>query len=131
MATTYFIDSNVFIEYTSRKFSGLAEQKLDDIFNGEFHYAIISRIEILGYDKISVEDIKNLTSFLNFGKQHNVEMSICEKVIEMRRSVSKKNTPDLIIAGTAIANNLVLLTNNVKDFKNIPGLEIENPWDWK
>ncbi len=33
---------------------------------------------------------------------------------------------DLLIAGFAAINGLCLVTNNIKHFKNIPGLEIEN-----
>ncbi|MDA3941728.1 MAG: type II toxin-antitoxin system VapC family toxin [Spirochaetia bacterium] len=33
---------------------------------------------------------------------------------------------DLLIASTAIANNLILATCNYKDFKDIPGLKVEN-----
>ena len=35
---------------------------------------------------------------------------------------------DLFIAATAIYNDLTLVTNNTKHFKNIPLLELEN---WK
>jgi len=35
---------------------------------------------------------------------------------------------DLCIAATAIYNDLVLVTNNIKHFKNIPLLQLEN---WK
>ena len=35
---------------------------------------------------------------------------------------------DLLIAATAIYNDLTLVTNNTKHFKNIPNLKIEN---WK
>jgi tRNA(fMet)-specific endonuclease VapC len=42
----------------------------------------------------------------------------------------KKGTPlddiDLLIAGVAIANNLVLITHNQKHFSKIEGLELEN-----
>ena len=34
---------------------------------------------------------------------------------------------DLFIAATAISNNMILITHNTKDFKNIPGLMLE---DW-
>jgi predicted nucleic acid-binding protein len=131
MAAPYLIDSNVFIEYTSKKFSGLAEQKLDDIFNNQFHYSIISRMEVLGYGKASPNELQNLSYFLSFGIIHEVGLLICDKVIEMRRALTKKNTPDLIIAATAMVNNCTLLTNNTKDFKNIPGLNFETPWDWQ
>jgi tRNA(fMet)-specific endonuclease VapC len=33
---------------------------------------------------------------------------------------------DLLIASTALTHNLILVTNNVKHFKRINGLEIEN-----
>lgn len=33
---------------------------------------------------------------------------------------------DLLIASIALANNLVLLTNNEKEFKRVPKLKIEN-----
>lgn len=34
---------------------------------------------------------------------------------------------DMLIAATAMANNLILITHNTKDFQNIPGLMFE---DW-
>ena len=36
---------------------------------------------------------------------------------------------DTLIAATAMANNLTIATRNVKDFKDIAGLSIFNPWD--
>jgi predicted nucleic acid-binding protein len=88
-------------------------------------------MEVLVFDKASQEELQGLYFFLSFGKQYDVEISICNKVIEVRRSQSRKILPDLIIAATAIVNNHILLTRNTSDFKNIPGLQVENPWDWK
>jgi predicted nucleic acid-binding protein len=36
---------------------------------------------------------------------------------------------DAIIAATALTENFVLVTRNTADFKNIPGLELLNPWE--
>ena len=33
---------------------------------------------------------------------------------------------DLLIAATALENDLILVTNNLKHFSRIPGLKIEN-----
>ena len=33
---------------------------------------------------------------------------------------------DILIASTALTHNLVLVTNNEKHFRRVPGLEIEN-----
>ena len=35
---------------------------------------------------------------------------------------------DGLVAATAMVHNMVLATRNVKDFRNIPGLSILNPW---
>lgn len=36
-------------------------------------------------------------------------------------------TPDLLIASIALVHNLTVVTNNTKDFQNIPGLRLD---DW-
>lgn len=48
------------------------------------------------------------------------------KVLLRKRGTPMHDEFDLIIGVTAIANELTLVTDNVKDFKNIPFLKIEN-----
>jgi len=36
---------------------------------------------------------------------------------------------DTLIAATAVTNNLTIATRNVKDFTDISGLSVFNPWD--
>ncbi len=43
------------------------------------------------------------------------------------RKNKKIKTPDAIIAATALAFNLTIITNNEKDFANIKGLKFINP----
>ena len=38
-----------------------------------------------------------------------------------------RSTEDLLIAATALAHGLIVVTHNTKDFKDIPGLGVE---DW-
>jgi tRNA(fMet)-specific endonuclease VapC len=49
----------------------------------------------------------------------------------IRASLKSKGTPigpfDSLIAGQALARNLTLVTNNVREFRRVPGLRIE---DW-
>jgi hypothetical protein len=53
--------------------------------------------------------------------------AIVDKTIEVR-SLYKIKLPDAIIAATAIGNGLVLVTRNTKDFKDIEGLEVIDPY---
>lgn len=53
---------------------------------------------------------------------------IVEKTIEVRR-LYKIKLPDSVIAATALQYNFVLVTNNIKDFKGIEGIEVVNPHD--
>lgn len=49
---------------------------------------------------------------------------------KIRADLQKKGTPigayDLLIAGQAIAQNLTLITHNVKEFERVEGLKLEN-----
>jgi toxin FitB len=51
---------------------------------------------------------------------------VINKTIEIRKS-KKINLPDAIIAATSIVNNLILITRNTADFKNIIGLQVIDP----
>ena len=58
-------------------------------------------------------------------------VTIDTKVADKWGYISATNkTPaiDGLIAASALALNCKLVTRNIKDFDNIPGLEIINPW---
>lgn len=54
--------------------------------------------------------------------------SVTDKSIDIRR-VYKTKLPDTIIAATALVNNLILVTRNISDFKNIDRLQLINPYE--
>ena len=77
---------------------------------------------------------KQLENFLAFTRLNRIIPLTKESVIisaEIYAELRKKGTPvddiDLLIAGIAIANNLVLITHNQKHFGKIGSLELE---DW-
>lgn len=126
----YLIDSNVIIHYIGYQFTSVQKQKLDEIFDRSFHYSVISRIEVLNDQKADHAEYNKLVKFLNLGTQHDVDIVIGDKVIELRKVITKRKLFDMIIAATALVNDCILLTQNIADFKNIPGLTVENPHDW-
>lgn len=50
---------------------------------------------------------------------------------EVRAALKRRGAPigpfDLLIAGQALARNLTLVTNNMREFRRVPGLSVE---DW-
>jgi tRNA(fMet)-specific endonuclease VapC len=77
---------------------------------------------------------KQLTSFLEFVSYNTVLPLTTESTTisgDIYAKLRKKGTPvddiDILIAGIAITNNLVIAINNYRDFEKIAGLEIE---DW-
>jgi tRNA(fMet)-specific endonuclease VapC len=77
---------------------------------------------------------KQIEKFLAFSQRNNIILLTPESVsisAEIYANLRKKGTPvddiDLLIAGVAMANNLVLITHNQKHFGKIEGLELA---DW-
>ncbi len=77
---------------------------------------------------------KQLASFLDFATQNNVILLTKESVTksaDLYADLRAKGTPlddiDLLIAGTALVNDWVLVTHNVSHFGRIEDLAIE---DW-
>jgi len=64
---------------------------------------------------------------LKFNAYLNINDDIIEKTIELRKTYKTK-LPDAIIAATAIAYGLTLITRNIKDFKGVQGLDVLNPY---
>ena len=76
---------------------------------------------------------KQLERFREFLRENQIkevtELSVelsSDAYAKLRKAGKHSGHDDLLIAGIALANNLVLVTNNTKDFENIEGLELEN-----
>ena len=72
--------------------------------------------------------VADLESFVKDATVIDLKEEIIVKGIEIRRQYPIK-LPDVIIASTALVLNCILVSRNTSDFKNIPGLELLNPWD--
>ena len=51
-------------------------------------------------------------------------------LVEQGRKTGRTySQPDLFLAATALEHNLTLVTRNTRDFTDIPGLQLLNPWE--
>lgn len=116
------IDSNIIIYSASKEFSYLRDLfREDNIFVSE-----ISLLEVLGFGSITSEQKEYFNAVFSMVNKIPVSTEIILDAIELRK-INKLSVGDSIIAASAIALNLSLLTNNVSDFNKINSLKIKNP----
>lgn len=124
---TYLIDTNSIIDYLDNKLSIKANELIDSITS---KISVISRMELLGWPGASIDQTKVLEVFISNSEVFALDEPVIIKTIEIRKT-SKTKLPDAIIAATAIVNKLVLITRNTRDFSEIEGLNILNPFEIK
>jgi hypothetical protein len=88
--------------------------------------SIISKIEVLGYHKLTSENQQNLEKLFQTLPILSVSDAIVEQAISLRQQ-RKLSLGDALIAATALVHNLTLATANVKDFDWIENLQVINP----
>jgi predicted nucleic acid-binding protein len=99
---------------------------MDEVIDKEYSLSVISRIELYAYSKLTKKDKATLDIFTTQSSILNINDSIIEKTIELRKTYKTK-LPDAIIAATAIVYDLTLISRNTSDFKNIEGLKVIDP----
>lgn len=116
------IDSNIIIYSATEKYSFLRKlYEEDDTFVSN-----ISRLEVLGFHKITTQQQKYFNSIFSFIEILPISEEIIDKAIELRKTYNQ-SIGDSIISATAIINKLTLYTNNEDDFKKITNLKVLNP----
>jgi len=110
----YLIDTNIIIYHLNGE--NIATEFL---INNIDHCAIsrITYIEVLSFN-FSNEEEKLVKQFLNLFFIIDTNEKIANQSI-LNKKNKKIKLPDNIIAATAQIYNLILLTRNVKDFKNL------------
>ncbi|SRR6266536_2591084 len=114
-------DSNIFIYAGSDK---LKRALIDD---ADACYASITKIEVLGYHKITVGQARALARILDSYQMICLSDSIIQLAIALRQS-KKLGLGDAVVAATAIDQGCDLWTANSQDFKDIPDLTVDNPF---
>lgn len=127
MEKKFLIDTNIIIYFITGKIPEKAKLKLLDIFKTSFNISTITKIETLGWHRISDSNKNRYTNFMNAAKVYYINEKIKEIAIELKQS-RKIDVPDAVIGATALFHDFVILTRNSDDFKKIKGLEIYNPF---
>jgi predicted nucleic acid-binding protein len=128
MGIKYLWDTNTTIYYLQQQFPSQAEKFIDDTLKESQPFiSVITEIELLCWKTDREKDLEILRNFIdNALVIIELDRSIKLKTEDIRKQ-HKIRLPDAIIAATALAYDLVLLTRNTSDFKNIPNLKILDP----
>lgn len=93
-----------------------------------YAFASISRIESLGYNRITDEERDAITASLALGQQIGLTDSVIARAIRIRQAQPARiGLGDAIIAATALETDAELWTANTDDFAEIDGLKLVNP----
>lgn len=126
MGRKILIDTNIAIGYIGNRLSLQAMDKLDQIFDTEYHLSVINKIEILGFPDLDKTEEAKFNLLIDHAVLHPIDNRIIEETISIRKK-HKIKLPDAIIAATCLINGLDALTLNTKDFENINGLRVIHP----
>ena len=130
MGQRYILDTNTIVDYVGDKLPQDSALAMDKVVNDELNISIIVKIETLGFNGEDAE-MQKLKDFLSLAKTYYVDDLTAEKTIDLRKTYRKLKPGDAIIAATALANNLTLISRNTKDFENISGLTCVNLFELK
>src|SRR5690625_4643934 len=108
---TILADSNVVIYSAETEYTVLANW----LKNKNIGVSNITRMEVLGYTDLLLEDKQYFEDFFNKCDIFPINEKIVNKTIFLKQQ-KKMSIGDAIIAATAMVNNIPLITANTKDF---------------
>ncbi|RZJ90253.1 MAG: type II toxin-antitoxin system VapC family toxin [Hymenobacter sp.] len=126
MGPKFLMDTNVVIGFFNATLPPAGQQLVLGLAPA---ISVITQIELFSSPQTSAAELASLTQFTQAATVFNLlDAAIVQQTIAVRLQ-KKIKTPDAIIAGTALAHGLTLLTRNVADFRQLEGLVVVNPFE--
>jgi tRNA(fMet)-specific endonuclease VapC len=128
----YLLDTNICIYWLNGE-NKIKDKFISTVEKNEIGISIITLAELQygAYNSTRVkENLIKIEDFANAMKIFIINKE-CTKMYAKIKSILKKDGKilddfDILIAATALSNNCILVTNNIKHFDRIEGLVVEN-----
>lgn len=124
----YLIDTNAVIDYLGNKLPVSGMDFMNTVIDAVPNVSVVTKIEVLGFNAPEPH-YQLLTNFINDATVLDLTNNVVEASIDIRKK-HKTKLPDAIIAATALVYDLVLISRNISDFKNIDGLQVIDPYSF-
>lgn len=127
----YLLDTNICIFFFKGRYN--IDKKLDEVGLNNCFISVITLAELKFGSENSADPVKHRNIVKEFESKIQILPLInsLEDYAKEKARLRKLGTPvdefDLLIGSTAKSNNLIVVTNNIKDFNRIRGVKIE---DW-
>jgi predicted nucleic acid-binding protein len=129
MGPQFLLDSNALIDYTGGRLPSSSALKIDGFLNEAFYLSIVVKIEVLGFRGPTAQ-MQQLEAFLSLAIPLHIDDEVIGRTIQLRRTYPKLKLGDALIASTALVHDLHLITRNLRDFRQIEGLTLIDPYTW-
>ena len=126
----YLLDTNIIIAFQKRHQGLLAQMKKHSVSDFALSNIVLFELAFGAYNSQKVDENLHKLSQLRFPTL-TFNSQDAYQAGKIRATLQQKGMPigayDTLIAGQAIAQNLILITHNVKEFERVNGLKFE---DW-
>ncbi len=112
------VDTNILIAH-------LAGQERLSVSPSQVGISAITMFEMLSLPGISESEQTKIRSLLALMSVFSVTSAVAERASTLARTRTKRHVLDLLIAATALELDVPLVTKNIKDFRNVPGLKVK------
>jgi predicted nucleic acid-binding protein len=106
----YLLDTNFIIRVLKKEESVLKIFETYDIKFKTCAYSPITKIELLSFPRIVLEEQRKIYHLLTVMTRLNLTPAIEDFTIELRKNYHKIKLPDAVILGTALCHELQFLT---------------------
>lgn len=126
----YLLDTNICIHFFRGQFNLI--EKIQEIDLQNCAISEITLAELAYGAENSSDPKKNLKLIDKFAEQvkilpiFNAINIYAKEKVRLSKKGKMISDFDILIASTSIANGLIMVTENIKDFERISGIEIEN-----